>query len=75
MRCKGENDIRNMGNEKSVEIDNSKNDKDVNKAGSYLALCLCLGCSLGVIFKNIPLFVGSGIVIGTILEAGSNKRK
>ncbi|MGJ8771841.1 hypothetical protein ACSHT3_11945 [Clostridium botulinum] len=75
MRCKGENDIRNMGNEKSFEIDNSKNDKDVNKAGSYLALCLCFGCSLGVIFKNIPLFVGSGIVIGTILEAGSNKRK
>lgn len=63
-----------MENEEEVQTDNNsmEDDKDGNKKVPYLALGLCFGCTLGVIYNNIPMFVSAGIIIGVVME-GLNK--
>lgn len=42
---------------------------------SYLALGLCFGVILGLIFKNLAIGLSMGLVIGVVLDNNKNKTK
>ncbi|WP_343348361.1 hypothetical protein [Terrisporobacter petrolearius] len=46
-----------------------------NKNISYLALGLCLGAALGLVFDNLAIGVGAGLAIGVGLDSRKNKNK
>lgn len=44
-----------------------------NENISYLALGLCFGVTFGLVFKNLPICLCLGLLIGVVLDSNKNK--